>query len=178
MDTDFLAWALADFSGDVAADARSDGPCCLLSAVEHRRDQRLLAAVLDHEPPHDDIRAFLRRVHTALAVRALTLFGVTIDGAARAPTPLVEGCGDVPQHICMLHLVAEVNKAVCGAGASARKNLAAQQPPRRTGPPSPPAAKPAARTQPRLAAHRAALCTQRSLFVQRPLHTTERKTLG
>ena len=26
MDTDFLDWALADFSGDVAADERYDGP--------------------------------------------------------------------------------------------------------------------------------------------------------
>jgi len=41
MDTDFLDWALADFSGSVAADALYDGPCCMLSAVENRRSKRL-----------------------------------------------------------------------------------------------------------------------------------------
>src|SRR2546429_1456840 len=34
MDTDFLDWAWADFSGSVAADEVYDGPCCMLSAVE------------------------------------------------------------------------------------------------------------------------------------------------
>ena len=42
MDTDFLDWALADFSGYVAADERYDGPFCMLSAVDNRRDKRLL----------------------------------------------------------------------------------------------------------------------------------------
>src|SRR5437867_5887727 len=34
MDTDFLDWALADFSGYVAADELYDGPFCILSAVD------------------------------------------------------------------------------------------------------------------------------------------------
>jgi hypothetical protein len=59
MDTDFLDWALADFSGYVAADELYDGPFCMLSAVDNRRDKRLLYAVLDHAPDHEDIRAFL-----------------------------------------------------------------------------------------------------------------------
>jgi hypothetical protein len=42
MATDFLDWALADFAGYVAADALSDGPCCMLSVVENRCDKRLL----------------------------------------------------------------------------------------------------------------------------------------
>jgi hypothetical protein len=41
MDTDFLDWALADFSGYVAADEVYDGPCCILSAVDNRHDKRL-----------------------------------------------------------------------------------------------------------------------------------------
>ena len=45
MDTDFLDWALADFSGSVAADARYDGPFCMLSAVENRGDTRILSDV-------------------------------------------------------------------------------------------------------------------------------------
>jgi hypothetical protein len=36
MDTDFLDWALADFSGYVAADEVYDGPFCILSAVDNR----------------------------------------------------------------------------------------------------------------------------------------------
>ena len=112
MDTDFLDWALADFSGSVAADELYDGPFCMLSAVEKRRDKRLLYDVLDHDPTHEDIRACLRRLHTALTVRDLTLCGLTTDGAALSPTPLGEVFGDVPHQICTFHIVAEGNKAV------------------------------------------------------------------
>ena len=177
MDTDFLDWALADFSGYVAADELYDGPFCILSAVDNRRYKRLLYDVLDHDPTHDDIRVFLRRLHTALAARNLTLCGVTTDGSALYPVPLAEVFGDVPHHICTFHVVAEVCKAVLGAVASARKGLAAQQPKRRKGRPSTPAAKQAARTKKRLAAQGAALFTSRYLFVQRHLNKTERKTL-
>jgi phage tail protein X len=177
MDTDFLDWALADFSGYVAADELYDGPFCILSAVANRRYKRILYDVLDHDPTHDDIRAFLRRLHTALSVRDLTLFGVTTDGSALYPTPLAEVFGDVPHQICTFHIVAEVNKAVLGAVASARKGLAAQQPTLRQGRPSTQAAKQAARTKKRLEAQRAALFTHRYLFVQRHLNKTERKTL-
>ncbi len=82
MDTDFLDWALAAFSGYVAADARSDGPFCMRSAVDNRRDKRILSEVVDHDPTHDDIRAFLRRLTMALAARDLPLCGVTTDGSA------------------------------------------------------------------------------------------------
>src|SRR5689334_14227473 len=177
MDTDFLDWALADFSGYVAADELYDGPFCILSAVDNRRYKRILYDVLDHDPTHDDIRAFLRRLHTALSARDLTLFGVTTDGSALYPLPLREVFGEVPHQICMFHIVAEVGNAVLGAVASARKGLAAQQPKLRRGRPSTPAAKQAARTKKRLEAQRAALFTQRYLFVQRHLSKTERKLL-
>jgi hypothetical protein len=177
MDTDFLAWALADFSGYVAADELYDGPFCLLSAVDNRRYKRILYDVLDHDPTHDDIRAFLGRLYTALRVRDLTLCGLTTDGSALYPTPLAEVFGDVPHQICTFHIVAEVNKAVLGAVARARKALAATQPKLPKGRPSTQAAKVAARTKKRLAAQGAALFTHRYLFVQRHLNKTERKTL-
>jgi hypothetical protein len=177
MDTDFLDWALAEFSGYVAADELYDGPFCILSAVDNRRYKRILYDVLDHNPTHDDIRAFLRRLHTALTVRDLTLCGLTTDGSALYPTPLVEVFGDVPHQICTFHIVAEVNKAVLGAVASARKGLAATQPKLPRGRPRTQAAKAAARTKKRLAAQGAALFTHRYLFVQRHLNKTERKTL-
>jgi phage tail protein X len=177
MDTDFLDWALADFSGSVAADELYDGPFCILSAVDNRRYKRLLYDVLDHDPTHEDIRAFLGRLHTALVARGLTLCGVTTDGSALYPAPLREGCGKVRHHICPFHIVAEVVKAVVGAVASARKGLAATQPQLPKGRPSTPAAKAAARTKKRLAAQGAALFASRYLFVQRHLNKTERKTL-
>src|SRR5215467_603746 len=177
MDTDFLDWALTDFSGYVAADELYDGPFCILSAVDNRCYKRLLYDVLDHDPTHEDIRAFLGRLKTALSARALPLFGVTTDGSALYPEPLREVFGDVPHHICEFHIVADVAKAVLGAVASARKALAATQPKLRRGRPSTPAAKQAARTKRRLEAQRAALFTHRYLFVQRHLNKTERKTL-
>jgi phage tail protein X len=177
MDTDLLDWALADFSGYVAADELYDGPFCMLSAVDNRRYKRILYDVLDHDPTHEDIRAFLGRLHTALRARDLTLCGFTTDGSALYPTPLVEVFGEVPHQICTFHIVAEVNKAVLGAVASARKGLAATQPKLPKGRPSTPAAKAAARTKKRLAAQGAALFTHRYLFVQRHLTKTERKTL-
>jgi Transposase len=177
MDTDFLDWALADFSGYVAADEVYDGPFCILSVVDNRRYKRILYDVLDHDPTHDDIRAFLGRLQTALAAHDLTLYGVTTDGSALYPEPLREVFGEVPHQICTFHIVAEVVKAVLGAVARARKGLAAQQPKLRRGRPSTPAAKQAARTKKRLEAQRAALFTSRYLFVQRHLNKTERKTL-
>ena len=135
MDTDFLDWALADFSGYVAADELYDGPFCILSAVDNRRYKRLLYEVLDHDPTHEDIRAFLRRLKTALVARDLPLLGVTTDGSALYPEPLREVFGKVRHQICQFHVVAEVSKAVLGAVASARKGLAAQQPKLRRGRP-------------------------------------------
>jgi hypothetical protein len=177
MDTEFLDWALADFSGYVAADELYDGPFCLLSAVDNRCYKRLLYDVLDHAPEHDDIRAFLGRLNTALEARDLTLLGITTDGSSLYPTPLAEVCRGVPHQLCQFHVVKDIVKAVLGAVSSARKALAAQQPTWGKGRPSTPAAKQAARTKQRLAAQGAALFTQRPLFVQRHLNTTERKTL-
>ena len=128
MGTAFLDWALADFSGDVAVDALYAGPFCVLSAVDHRRDKRILYEVLDHHPTHDDIRAFLGRLNTALEARDLTRRGVTTDGSSRYPEPLREGFGDVPHQRCEFHVLAEVVNAVVGAVASARTCLGAKQP--------------------------------------------------
>src|SRR6476660_4831793 len=172
MDPDFLDWALADFSGYVAADELYDGPFCILSAVDNRRYKRLLYDVLDHDPTHEDIRAFLGRLKTALTARALTLRGITTDGSALYPAPLAEVFGGVRHQLCEFHIVADVVKAVLGAVASARKSLAAKQPKLPKGRPSTPAAKQAARTKKRLTAQGAALFASRHLFVQRPLHKT------
>jgi Transposase len=177
MDAEFLDWALADFSGYVAADELYDGPFCILSAVDNRRYKRLLYDVLDHAPDHDDIRAFLGRLKTALVTRDLTLLGITTDGSSLYPTPLAEVFRGVPHQLCQFHIVKDIVKAVVGVVSSERKRLAAKQPTLRRGRPSTPVAKQAARTKKRLAAQRAALFTHRYLFVQRHVSKTERKIL-
>ena len=168
---------MANFSGYVAADELYDGPFCILSAVDNRCYKRILYDVLDHDPDHDDIRVFLRRLKTALTARDLPLLGITTDGSSLYPVPLAEVFGEVPHQICQFHVIKDIVKAVVGAVASARKGLAATQPKLRRGRPSTPAAKQAARTKKRLEAQRAALFTHRYLFVQRHLSKTERKTL-
>ena len=52
-----------------------DGPFRILSVVDNRCYKRILYKVLNHDPTHADIRAFLERLKTALATRDLTLFG-------------------------------------------------------------------------------------------------------
>jgi Transposase len=148
-----------------------------LSAVDNRCYKRILYDVLDHDPTHDDIRAFLRRLQTALAARDLTLLGITTDGSPLYPTPLAEVFSGVPHQLCQFHVVKEIVKAVVKAVSSERKRLAAQQPKLPRGRPSTKAAKQAARTKKRLVAQRTALFTARYLFVQRHLNKTERKTL-
>jgi hypothetical protein len=132
---------------------------------------------LDHDPDHEDIRAFLGRLKTALTARALTLRGITTDGSALYPVPLAEVFGGVRHQLCEFHLVADVVKAVLGAVASERKRLAAKQPKLPKGRPRTLAAKQAARMKKQLDMQRAALFTHRYLFVQRHLNKTERKTL-
>src|SRR5207245_11143760 len=52
MDGAFLDWALAAFSGYVAADELYEGAYCVLSADDDRRYERNLYALRDHEPTH------------------------------------------------------------------------------------------------------------------------------
>jgi hypothetical protein len=177
MDTDFLDWALADFSGYVAADELYDGPFCILSAVDNRCYKRIRYDVLDHEPTHDDIRTFLGRLKTALTARALRLVGITTDGSALYPEPLAESCSGVSHQVCVLHVLADVVKAVLGAVARARKSLAATQPTRSKGRPATKAAKAAARKKKRLAQKRVDLYTHRYLFVQHHLSHSARTRL-
>jgi hypothetical protein len=170
-----LDWALADFSGYVAADELYDGPFCMLSAVDNRHYKRILSDVLDHDPDHDDIRTLLGRLKMALTARDVTLVGMTTDGSARYPAPLAELLHGVPHQVCAFHVLAEVVNAGLGAVTSARKRRAAQQPQLPQGRPSTQAAKAAARQKKRLTQQRVALDTHRHLFVPRHLHQSERK---
>ena len=175
MGTAFLDWALANFSGYVAVDELYDGPFCVLSAVDNRRYKRLLYEVLDHNPTHDDIRAFLGRLKSALEARDLILEGVTTDGSQLYPEPLREVFGTVPHQVCEFHVIKDIVKAILSAVASARKSLAAKQPKVPKGRPSTKAAKKAARTKKRLAQKSADLFTHRHLFVKHHLSQSARK---
>jgi hypothetical protein len=176
--TGYLDWALSDFSGYIAADELYDGPFCVLSIVDNRTFKRLLYQVLDHDPDHDDIRAFLRRFRMAVQLRGRKLLGVTTDGSPLYPEPLRDVFGDsLPHQICEFHVIKEITKAVLRAVAKVRKELAERKLPGKRGRPSTPLAKRAARKRQWIQQKIADLFEHRYLFVQHDLTPTERRTL-
>lgn len=177
MDAGYLDWALADFSGYVAIDELYDGPFCILSIVDNRTFKRLLYQVLDHDPDHADIAAFLRRFQVVLRQRGLTLQGVTTDGSALYPEPLHAVFGDIPHQICEFHVIKELTQALLRAVAKVRKKLAARKPTLKRGRPSTVEAKRAARQAKRLQQKIADLFEHRYLFVQHDLTSAQRRTL-
>src|SRR3954452_4681463 len=82
VETDYLDWALADFSGYLAADELYDGPFCILSAVDARRQRRLLYEVLDHNPTQVDILYFLARLNGQVRARGHAVAGITTDASS------------------------------------------------------------------------------------------------
>ena len=126
--TDYLDWALSDFSGYIAADELYDGPFCVLSIVDNRTFKRLSYHVLDRDPTQVDIEAFFRRFRQALEARGLTVQGITTDGSTLYPEPIAAVFGAVPHQVCQFHILHEVNKAILSAVAQERKRLAAGTP--------------------------------------------------
>ena len=175
--TRYLDWGLADFSSYIAVDELYDGPFCILSIVDNHTFKRLLYQVLDHDPEHADITAFLRRFQMALRLRGLALRGVTTDGSPLYPEPLRVVFGDVPHQICKFHILKEMTKAILQAVATVRKDLAAHKPRLKRGRPSTRAAKRAVCQGNRLQQKIGDLFGQRYLFVQHDLTPTERQTL-
>jgi hypothetical protein len=131
-----LDWALAAFSGYVAADELYEGPSCVLSAVDNRQYKRIVYAVLDHDPTHEDIQVCLGRLKTALDDRELELKGIPTDGSALYPEPIQEVFGDVPHQLCTFQVIAELVKGLLRAVASERKRLEASKPKLKRGRPS------------------------------------------
>lgn len=175
--TTYLDWGLDDFSGYIAADELYDGPFCVLSIVDNRTFKRLLYQVLDHDPDHKDITAFFHRFRMALRLRGLALRGVTTDGSPLYPEPLQAVFGNVPHQICEFHIIKELTKAILGAVAKVRKQLASRKPPAKRGRPSTGEAKRAVRRRERLQRKIADLFEHRYLFVQHDLTPAERRTL-
>jgi hypothetical protein len=121
MEGSYLDWALADFSGYIAADELYDGPFWVLFVVDNRTFKRLLSQVLDYDPGHKDIEAFLRRLEEALRQRGLVLQGVTTDGSPLYPEPLQAVFGDVPHQMRIPHPQGTDQSYLACCGQSAEK---------------------------------------------------------
>ena len=177
VDADYLDWALADFSGYIAADELYDGPYCVLSIVDNRTFKRISYRVLDHDPTHDDIREFFAAFRDALHVRGLILRGITTDGSPLYPGPIVAIFPGVRHQVCEFHVLAEITKAVLHAVSRVRKQLAAQKTPLGRGRPSSPQAKRVARRNDRLGQKIGNLFEHRHLFVAHHLTSAEHRTV-
>src|SRR4029077_19926896 len=128
IETDYLDWALADFSGYLAVDELYDGPFCVLSAVDARQQRRLLYEVLDHDPTRADILCFLARLHDQIRARGRTVLGITTDASPLYPIPISLVFPGIRHQVCEFHILKELTKAVLGVLARMRKRLAEQKP--------------------------------------------------
>ncbi len=173
----FLDWALEAFSGYVAADELYEGPYCVLSVVDNRQYKRILYEVLDHDPNHDDIEAFLGRLKTALDERNLTLQGITTDGSALYPEPIRKVFGEVPHQLCTFHIIKELTKGILKAVAKERERLAKSKPKLKRGRASSQEkeARRLARKSKSIQQKISDLFQDRFLFVRRHLTRSERK---
>ena len=177
MEADYLDWALADFSGYIAADELYDGPYCVLSIVDNRTFKRISYRVLDHDPTHDDIREFFSAFRSALEAHGLILEGITTDGSPLYPQPIAEIFPDASHQVCEFHVLAEITKAVLHAVAKVRKELDRRKERLGRGRPRSPQAKRAARQNRRLQQKIGDLFEHRHLFVAHHLTPTERRIL-
>jgi hypothetical protein len=169
---------LADFSGYLAADELYDGPFCILSAVDARRQRRLLYEVLDHNPTQVDILYFLARLNGQVRARGHAVAGITTDASSLYPLPIALALGDIPHQICEFHILKELTKAVLRILARLRKRLAAQAPPLPRGrPKNTPEAQRRHRQAQALARRVTELFDERHLFVRHHLSAGPRATL-
>jgi transposase len=175
-ESDYLAWALADFSGYLAADELYDGPFCILSLVDNRTFKRLFFRVLDHDPTQEDMIAFFGRFQNILQARQVRVQGITTDGSALYPAAIRAVWGELPHQICEFHILHDLNQAILRVLAQVRKQLAAQQPKLGRGRPTANQRKLVQKRQ-RLQQKIADLFEHRYLFVQHHLTDAERATL-
>jgi Transposase len=175
----FLDWALEAFSGYVAADELYEGPYCVLSAVDNRQYKRILYEVLDHDPRHEDIEAFFRRLQKVLEERNLALKGITTDGSALYPEPLRKVFGQVPHQLCTFHVIKELTQGILKAVAKERARLATSKPKLKRGRPSSKDkdARRLVRKSKSIQQKISDLFQDRFLFVTRSLTPSERKRL-
>jgi hypothetical protein len=172
----YLDTALADFSDYLAIDEAYDGPFCILSVVDNRRQQRLAFQVLDRDPTQDHVRVFLQGFKGQLDRRGLSVRGITTDGSSLYPPVLQQLWPDVPHQLCEFHVLKEITKVVLHAVAKRRKELTAKIPKQPRGRPRK-AGQAQARRIARQKQRVADLFEHRHLFVRHQLSGSERKQL-
>lgn len=118
-ESDYLDWALNNFSGYLAADELHDRQFCILSIVDNRTFKRLFFEVLDHDPNHKDMIAFFGCFQEVLQARQLTVKGITTDGSALYPTAIQVVWGNLLPQICEFHILKDLNQAILRAAAIA-----------------------------------------------------------
>jgi hypothetical protein len=171
-------WALADFAGYLAADERSDGPFCVLSAVDAHRQRRLHYEVLDHDPTRVDLLGFLARRHDQIRARGRVVRGITTDGSPLYPEPIALVLPGVPHQVCAFHIRKELTKAVLRVLAQLRKHSAERKPKLPRGRPRNTATDRTLHRQTRAIGQRvAALFEHRHRFVRHQRNAAERKLL-
>ncbi|MBY0232528.1 MAG: hypothetical protein K2W96_24885 [Gemmataceae bacterium] len=176
---EYLDEALAGFSGYLAADELYDGPFCVLSVVDARRQRRLLYEVLDHDPTRYDALLFLARANDSIRERGHAVLGITTDASPLYPLPIsVLWGGRVTHQVCTFHILKELNRSVLGVVASWRKRLAAQKPKRPRGGPGKGRRARRLRAEAEAIGRRiAGLFEHRHLFVRRRLDASQRALL-
>ena len=137
----------------------------------------MVSEVLDHDPHHGDIEAFLGRLPTALEERDLPLKGITTAGSALSPDPIRTVFGEVPHQLCPFQVIKALTQGVLKAVAKARERLAQSTPPFKRGRPSSKdqAARRFARTSKAMQQQIRDVFAQRLLCVQRRLPPSERQ---
>lgn len=149
----------------------------MLSVVDNRAYKRILYEVLDHDPTHDDITAFLGRLKLALDNRDLPLHGITTDGSPLYPEPIRMVFGEVPHQICTFHVLKELPHGILRAVAAERCRLAQSKPKLKRGRPSSKdkKARRLARKNKQVQDKISGLFQGRFLFVKHRLKPSERK---
>jgi Transposase len=144
--------------------------------VDNRRYNRLAFSVLDHDPTHQDVGAFLGELKGQLETRRLVVRGITTDGSPLYPKVLNELWPGVAHQLCEFHVIKEIAKAILHALAKRRKEMTAlipKQPRGRPGTKRRGLARQVARQKRRVAE----LFEHRHLFVRHQLTTSQRQRL-
>lgn len=175
--TDYIDYALSDFSGYIAADELYDGPFCVLFIVDNHKFKRLYYEVLDHDPTNEDIKRFFGHFKQILDVRGLALKGITTDGSPLYPEAIAEVFGEVEHQSCQFHIIKEINKDIIKAVAVVRRQLKQKKLKCQRGRPSGKDAKQIVRKNKQIQAKIAELFEQRHLFVKHALTQKEKKIL-
>jgi hypothetical protein len=175
--TDYIDYALSDFSGYIAADELYDGPFCVLFIVDNHNFKRLYYEVLDHDPTNEDIKRFFGRFKQMLDSRGLSLKGITTDGSPLYPEAIAEVFGQIEHQSCQFHIIKEINKNIIKAVAGVRRQLKLKKIKRQRGRPSGKQAKQVARKNKRTQEKVTDLFEYRYLFVKHTLSHKEKKML-